>query len=282
METLGHFFRMIKFEHTVFALPLAYVGAILGAGGWPEWQKGLLILGAMVGARTAAMAFNRLADHYYDSLNPRTNGRELPAGKLHRRVVTMLLCMSILLFLISALALGPWCFYLSPLALLVVLGYSYTKRFTWTSHLFLGLALAFAPVGGYLAVAGRLDWPVILIASGVICWVAGFDVIYACQDVAFDRNVGLHSIPVRVGIRRALRFSSAIHLVAFVLLVWAGILAALTWPYFASVLIVGILLFLEHRIVGPEKLDRINAAFFTINSYVSVTLLAGVAAAFSI
>jgi 4-hydroxybenzoate polyprenyltransferase len=282
METLGHFFRMIKFEHTVFALPLAYAGAILGAGGWPEWQKTILILGAMVGARTAAMAFNRLADHTYDSLNPRTSNRELPAGKLRRPVVTTLLCASILLFLVSALALDPWCFYLSPLALLVVLGYSYTKRFTWTSHLFLGLALAFAPVGGYLAVAGRLDWPVILIASGVMCWVAGFDVIYACQDVSFDRRVGLHSIPARVGIRRALRFSSAIHLAAFALFVWAGILAALPWPYFAAILIIGILLILEHRLVGPEKLDRINAAFYTINSYVSVTLLAGVAAAFSI
>jgi 4-hydroxybenzoate polyprenyltransferase len=194
----------------------------------------------------------------------------------------MLLCASILLFLFSALALDPWCFYLSPLALLVVLGYSYTKRFTWTSHLFLGLALAFAPVGGYLAVAGRLDWPVILIALGVICWVAGFDVIYACQDVSFDRSVGLHSIPVRVGIRCALLFSSAIHVVAFALFVWAGILAALAWPYFLSALIVGILLFLEHRLVGPERLDRINAAFFTINSYISVTLLAGVVAAFSI
>ena len=282
MDSLGHFFRMIKFEHTVFALPLAYMGAILGAGGWPDWQKTLLILGAMVGARTAAMAFNRLADHYYDSLNPRTRNRELPTGKLRRPVVTMLLCASILLFLFSALALDPWCLYLSPLALLVVLGYSYTKRFTWTSHLFLGLALAFAPVGGYLAVAGRLDWPVTLLAAGVICWVAGFDVIYACQDVSFDRSVGLHSVPVRVGIRRALRFSSAIHLVAFGLFAWAGILAALPWPYFVSVLIVGMLLILEHRMVGPERLDRINAAFFTINSYVSVTLLAGVVAAFLI
>jgi 4-hydroxybenzoate polyprenyltransferase len=280
METLGHFLRMIKFEHTVFALPLAYVGAILGAGGWPKWQKTLLILGAMVGARTAAMAFNRLADHTYDSLNPRTRNRELPAGKLRRSFVTMLLGASVLLFIFSALALDPWCFYLSPLALFVVLGYSYTKRFTWTSHLFLGLALAFAPVGGYLALAGRLDWPVILIAAGVICWVTGFDVIYACQDVGFDRQVGLHSIPVRVGIRRALLFSSAIHLVAFALFVLAGILAALSWPYFAAVLIIGILLVLEHRLVGPENFDRINAAFFTINSYVSVTLLAGVVAAF--
>lgn len=279
MEALGHFFRMIKFEHTVFALPLAYVGAILGAGGWPNWKKALLILSAMVGARTAAMAFNRLADHTYDRLNPRTSSRELPAGKLRRPVVTVLLCTSIALFLVSALALGPWCFYLSPLALLVVLGYSYTKRFTWTSHLFLGLALAFAPVGGYLAVAERLDWPVIVIAAGVICWVAGFDVIYACQDIGFDRRVGLHSIPVRVGTRRALHFSSAIHLVAFALFLWGGILAGLQWPYFAAVLIVGLLLVLEHRMVGPEKLDRINAAFFTINSYVSVTLLAGVAAA---
>jgi 4-hydroxybenzoate polyprenyltransferase len=280
METLGLFLRMIKFEHTVFALPLAYVGAVLGADGWPKWQKALLILGAMVGARTAAMAFNRLADHTYDSLNPRTRHRELPAGKLRRSVVTMLLGASILLFILCALALNPWCFYFSPLALFVVLGYSFTKRFTWTSHLFLGLSLAFAPAGGYLAVAGRLDWPVVLIAAGVICWVAGFDVIYACQDIGFDKEAGLHSIPVRVGIRRALWFSSVIHLVAFALFLWAGSLAALSWPYFAAVLIIGILLVLEHRLVGPENFDRINAAFFTINSYVSVTLLAGVVAAF--
>lgn len=282
MKTLGLFLRMIKFEHTIFALPLAYVGAIIAAGGWPEWRKALLILLAMVGARTAAMAFNRLADHYYDSLNPRTSGRELPTGKLRRPFVTLLLCASVLLFLLSALALGPWCFYLSPLALLVVLGYSYTKRFTWTSHLFLGLALAFAPLGGYLAVADCLDWPVIVMAAGVICWVAGFDVIYACQDVGFDRRVGLYSIPVCVGIGRALRFSSTIHLVAFGLFMWAGILGGFPWPYFVSVLIVGVLLALEHTMVGPEKLDRINAAFFTINSYVSVTLLAGVVVAFSI
>lgn len=270
---------MIKFEHTVFALPLAYVGAIMGAGGWPGmWNSGFILL-AMVGARSAAMSFNRLADHRYDSVNRRTRDRELPTGRLSRRSVLWFMTCSSLVFFISAIALGRWCFYLSPPALIIILGYSYTKRFTWASHVFLGLALSLAPVGGFLAVTGRIEWPVVIIATGVLFWVAGFDIIYACQDEDFDQRMGLRSIPVELGATRALRVSSLFHLASFFLFLIGGGLARLSWPYFVGALIVGLLLILEHLLVGPDRMERLDKAFFTINSYVSVTLLSGVIAA---
>jgi len=280
METLKRILRMIKFEHTLFALPLAFAGAVVGADGWPGWWNCLFILLTMVGARSAAMSFNRLADLPFDVKNPRTRAREIPSGQLGKAAVWFFLCCSIVLFFLSALALGRWCFYLSPIALMVVLGYSYTKRFTWACHIFLGLSLAIAPAGGFLAVTGTIKWPVVLLSLGVLFWVAGFDIIYACQDVSFDREMGLWSIPASMGHIPALRISSLFHLVAFLLFVGAGRTGGLSWPYYAGTGLAGALLLWEHHIVSGGNLDRIDLAFFTVNSYVSVSILAGVIAAY--
>lgn len=278
METLKRILRMIKFEHTLFALPLAYAGAVMGAAGWPGWWKSLFILLAMAGARSAAMSFNRLVDLPFDEVNPRTRAREIPSGQLKKWTVWCFWWCSVALFSLSALALGKWCFYLSPGALAVVLGYSYTKRFTWACHIFLGLALALSPAGGFLAVTGTIKWPVVVLSLGVLFWVAGFDIIYACQDVSFDREMGLHSIPARMGQGPALSVSALFHILSFLLLAAAGWIQGLPWPYFAGTGAVGILLTWEHRIVSGGRLERIDLAFFTINSYVSIVLLAGVIA----
>ena len=252
MEALGHFFRMIKFEHRVFALPLAYVGAILGAGGWPDWKKALLILGAMVrsahrGHGVQSVGRPHLRPPKSPHEQPGAPGGKAPKARgdgaplrIHRAFSRFRAGPRSLVLL--SLPIGPFG---GPRIFL-------HQAVHLDQPSLLGLALAFAPMG-YLAVAGRLDWPVILIAAGVICWVAGFDVIYACQDIGFDRRAGLHSIPVRVGTRRALHFSSAIHLAAFALFLWGGILAELGWPYFAAVLIVGLLLVLEHRMGRARK-----------------------------
>jgi len=277
LQGLVHILRMIKFEHTLFALPLAYVGALMAAKGWPGWHNALLILLAMGGARSAAMSFNRIVDLPFDKANPRTRNRELPSGRLSRGAVMAFLWISCAIFFLSAWALGPWCFYLSPVALVVILGYSYTKRFTWACHIFLGLALSLAPLGGYLAVAGSLDWAVVVLALGVLFWVAGFDLIYACQDIEFDRKVGLQSIPAKMGAQRALWLSGLFHALCVILFVLAGWMSRMPWPYFAGTALVGGLLIWEHRIVFGVRLDQIDLAFFTINSYVSVTLLCGVA-----
>ncbi|MBW2095429.1 MAG: UbiA family prenyltransferase [Deltaproteobacteria bacterium] len=280
METLKRILRMIKFEHTLFALPLAYVGAVVGARGWPGWWKSLFILLAMVGARSAAMSFNRLVDQPFDEKNPRTRAREIPSGQLRRGAVWCFWWCSVALFFLSALVLGRWCLYLSPVALAVILGYSYTKRFTWACHIFLGLALALSPVGGFLAVTGTITWPVAVLSLGVLFWVAGFDIIYACQDISFDREMGLCSIPANMGQGPALAVSALFHIVSFLFFVGAGWMGGFSWPYFAGTGAVGVLLVWEHRIVSGGRLERIDLAFFTINSYVSILLLAGVIATY--
>ena len=267
---------MIKFEHTIFALPLAYVGAIMGARGWPSLHDALFILFAMIGARSAAMTFNRIADLRFDRLNPRTKDRELVAGKLTISFAIGFLLCSLALFFLSAWALNPLCLYLSPIALAIVLGYSYTKRFTWLCHIFLGLSLALAPVGGYVAVTANISLPAILFAVGVLFWVAGFDVIYACQDIQFDRKMELHSMPAHLGTRKALQLSSLFHFFCTLFFILAGWIAHMPWPYFAGIAVASILLVVEHRIVSGGRLEKIDLAFFTINSYVSVALLAGV------
>ncbi len=273
-----HILRMIKFEHTIFALPLAYVGAIMGAKGWPGLHDAIFILLAMIGARSAAMTFNRIADLRFDRLNPRTKDRELVAGKLTTSFAMGFLVCSLALFFLSAWALNPLCLYLSPIALAVILGYSYTKRFTWLCHIFLGLSLALAPVGGHVAVTETISLPAVLFAVGVLFWVAGFDVIYACQDIQFDRNMGLHSMPAHLGARKALQLSSVFHFFCTLFFILAGWMARMPWPYFAGTAVAAILLVIEHRVVSGGKFEKIDLAFFTVNSYVSVTLLAGVVA----
>ena len=272
MKTVGTIFELVKFEHTIFALPFAYLGAWLAASGPPTLQVGLLILAAMVGARTAAMAFNRIADAQIDGLNPRTAGRPIPSGRLSP-ATAWLVCLSAAgIFFAASWGLNHLALILSPLALGVILAYSYTKRFTATSHLILGLALAIAPIGGWVAVRGRLDLVPLILGGGVLFWVAGFDVLYACQDEAFDRRQGLYSIPARWGTPAAFRVAGFFHFLAFLLFALTGRLANLGGFYFIGLLLVFIFLFLEHLIISPQDLSKLQTAFFTLNGAVSIVL----------
>jgi len=278
MKRLFIVLEMIKFEHTVFAIPFAFLGAFLAARGFPGWKTSLWIVVAMSGARSAAMGFNRLADAELDSRNPRTANRALPRRLLTRRFVLVFVILSSLLFFFAAWLLTPLALALAPLALFIVLAYSYTKRFTSLSHLLLGLSLAIAPVGGWIAVRAGLDVEVFYIAAAVLFWVAGFDIIYACQDVEFDRSAGLYSMPSKLGTRRSLQISSALHVLMVLLLVWAFWLFRLSVLSWIGLGLVVIGLVYEHRLVKPDDLTRVNAAFFTINGIISVILFVFVGA----
>jgi len=266
---------MVRFSHSVFALPFALSGAALAAfETGVEWVQVGWIVVAMVGARNAAMGFNRLADHSIDSLNPRTSDRELPARRLTRTAVWGFTLALAALFVFAAFRLGPLPGWLSPLALAIIFGYSFTKRFTWASHLFLGLALAIAPVGGFVAVAGRFSGAAWALGGAVLLWVAGFDIIYSCQDAEFDRKAGLFSIPARFGVRRGLAVARILHIGALGLLVCVGWLADLHPIYGFGLLGIGVLLIWEHRIVRADRLDRLGVAFFNMNGIISVAYLA--------
>jgi len=265
--------RMIKFSHSVFALPFALASAAVAAGGRVPWRELPWIVVAMIGARSAAMGFNRLADQAIDARNPRTAARELPRGALSRREVWLFVSLSALALVGAAAMLNPLCLMLSPVALLVVMGYSYTKRFTSLSHLVLGLALAIAPVGAWLAVRGRFEAAPVLLALAVLAWVAGFDTIYSCQDVEFDRREGLRSLPALLGIRRALTVARLLHVVAALLLAALYAVAPLHPIYLAGVAGVAALLVYEHSLVSADDLSRVNAAFFTVNGWISVGYL---------
>jgi 4-hydroxybenzoate polyprenyltransferase len=267
---IGLFGRMIKFSHSVFALPFAFSSAVLAAGSGISWRQVAWILVAMVGARSAAMGFNRLADQGLDARNPRTSGRELPRGVLSRSEVWVFVVASAATLVVAAAMLNPLCLALSPVALLVILGYSYTKRFTALSHVFLGLALALAPVGAWLAVRGRLEAPPVALGLAVLFWVAGFDTIYACQDEAFDRSAGLHSLPARLGTRRALVVARLFHVAAVALLAGLYALVPLHPVYLVGVAAVAGLLLYEHSLVRADDLSRIDAAFFTVNGWISL------------
>jgi 4-hydroxybenzoate polyprenyltransferase len=265
--------RMIKFSHSVFALPFALASAAVAAGGRVPWRELPWIVVAMIGARSAAMGFNRLADQAIDARNPRTAARELPRGALSRREVWLFVSLSALALVGAAAMLNPLCLLLSPVALLVVMGYSYTKRFTSLSHLVLGLALSIAPVGAWLAVRGRFEAAPALLALAVLCWVAGFDTIYSCQDVEFDRREGLRSLPALLGIRRALTVARLLHVAAALLLTALYTLAPLHPVYLAGVAGVAALLVYEHSLVSADDLSRVDAAFFTVNGWISVGYL---------
>ena len=266
--------EMIKFEHTVFMLPFALMAAVIAAH--HDWlrlaHKLPWILLAMVGARSAAMAFNRIVDREYDARNPRTAMRALPAGLLTVPQVTVFTIAASALLVAAAYALNPLAFALSPVALLLALGYSYTKRFTAWSHFFLGLALAVAPVGAWVAVTGRIDPPALWLGGAVVCWLFGFDILYACQDTEFDRASGLHSMPARLGNAGAMRVSRLAHALMIGLLVMAGISAHLGAVYFAAVALAAGLVAWEQSLVKPNDLSRLNLAFFTLNGYVSAGL----------
>lgn len=262
--------RMIKLSHSVFALPFALAAAVLAAHGAPSPRKVLWILVAMVGARSAAMGFNRLADHELDARNPRTAGRELPTGRLTRREVWAFVSLSAAVLVAAAAMLNPLCLALSPVALLIVFGYSYTKRFTAFSHAFLGLSLAIAPVGAWLAVRSTLAWPPVVLGLAVLLWVAGFDTIYACQDAAHDRAVGLRSLPAGWGIGRALVAARAFHAGSVVLLAALYAIVPLHPIYLAGVAAVAGLLAFEHSLVHADDLSRVDAAFFAVNGWISI------------
>jgi len=265
--------ELVAFPHTIFALPFAFMGMLLGASGKPTPWQVFWITVAMAGARTAAMSFNRLADVRFDAANPRTRGRPLPSGRLSLPWAIAVLVVSVGVFLAACMALSPLCLTLSPLALAIVLGYSYTKRFTWLSHLALGLSLAVAPVGAWIAVSGPWSTVPVLIALAVLCWTAGFDIIYACQDVGFDRGQGLRSIPARFGIPAALIFSSALHAVMVLALVMVAVEAGLGLAFFTGLALTTVALIYEHAIVRPDDLSRVNLAFFSLNGWISVALL---------
>jgi 4-hydroxybenzoate polyprenyltransferase len=271
--------EMIKIEHTLFALPFALLGAVLAARGLPTLYQLAWITAAMVGARSAAMAFNRLADRAIDAANPRTSMRAIPAGLLSAQFVAAFTVASSALFFLAAFMLNRLTLLLSPVALASVLLYSYTKRFTSLSHLALGWCLAIAPTGAWIAVRGALDSPVpLLLSLAVMLWTAGFDIIYACQDYDFDVRSGLHSIPRRLGVARALVIARLLHVLMFAALVAVYVLAGLRWPGLAGLVVTGALLVYQHSIVRADDLSRLNAAFFTTNATVSVILFAAVAA----
>jgi 4-hydroxybenzoate polyprenyltransferase len=273
LERLKITLEMIKIEHTLFALPFALLGAVLAARGLPPWRTTFWILVAMVGARSAAMAFNRLVDLNYDTRNPRTSMRALPAGLLTTGFVALFTATSALIFFLAAYELNRLTFVLSPVALASVLLYSYTKRFTALSHLALGWCLAIAPTGAWIAVRGAIDSPVPLVLSlAVMLWTSGFDIIYACQDHEFDVNSGLHSIPQRFGIARALRLARVLHVLMILALFVVFVLTGLHWVGLIGIVATAALLVYQHSIVSTNDLSRLNVAFFTTNAWVSVIL----------
>jgi len=269
---------MIKWEHSIFALPFALAGAMLAAGGLPTWRQLWWILVAMVAARSAAMAFNRLVDHTLDAANPRTRSRALPAGLLSRQFVGGFVVLSCAVFVLAAAELNRLALVLSPVALAILLLYSYTKRFTRWSHLVLGFADGISAPAGWIAVRGSLDWRIVILAAAVTFWVGGFDVLYACQDYDFDRESGLHSIPRFLGIRRALWVARAFHLLMIALLLWLVIALHLGVLAVIGVAIVGALLAYEHSLISHHDLSRLNAAFFTMNGVISVVYFLFIAA----
>jgi len=270
------FLEMIKFEHTLFALPFAYVGAILGAvtveKRLPEWSECGWILLAMVGARTAAMGLNRLIDKAIDVRNPRTANRALPAGLLKSAEVIVYIVVSFVLLFWAAAKLNPLAVKLLPIAVFMTVIYSYTKRFTWACHIVLGLTLGLAPLGGWVGVTGGVTLEAMILYVTVALWSAGFDIIYACQDVEFDRKEGLHSIPARFGIAGALWIARAFHVLTAVGFALILALTDLSWWYFAGMIVSAALLLYEHRLVKPNDLSKLNAAFFTMNGILSAVI----------
>ncbi len=262
--------RMIKFSHSIFALPFALSGAALaGARTGITIQQVVWIAVAMVGARSAAMGFNRLVDREMDAANPRTAVRELPRGTISPAAVRVFVGVSSAALIFATYRLNPLCFALSPVALGIVFLYSYTKRFTWATQFFLGLSLAVAPIGAWIAIMGRLDPEILLLGGAVLAWVAGFDVIYACQDIDFDRRYGLYSIPQRFGIRRALLVARLLHAVSFGLMLAVGAVFGLGKIYLAGVIVVGLLMVYENRLVRPDDLSRLPVAFMNMNAIIS-------------
>ncbi len=279
MRSIAVTLEMIKWEHSVFALPFALTAAMLAAGGWPHPMQLVWIVVCMVSARSAAMAFNRWADATLDAANPRTAGRAIPAGLLPRSFVVGFTLVSAILFVLAAAQLNRLTLLLSPVALAVVLLYSYTKRFTRWSHVFLGLALGVAPAAAWIAIRGSLDARILVLTGAVLFWVAGFDVFYSCQDAEHDRACGLHSVPATLGVPAAFVVARAMHICMLLLLLWLVSLFSLGALGWAAVATVALLLAYEHSLISPRDLSRMNAAFFTLNGVVSIVFFVMIAGA---
>ncbi|MBF0519513.1 MAG: UbiA family prenyltransferase [Nitrospirae bacterium] len=272
IKRTGLYLKMIKFSHSVFALPFAFTSGVLASGGIPTGRQILWITAAMVSARSAAMGLNRIADRKIDALNPRTKNREIPSGAVKLAEASVFTAMFSALFVLSAYMLNPLCFKLSPVVLAVLFFYSYTKRFTWSSHLFLGIAISGAPLGAWIAIRGDISLTIIPLVFAVVFWLAGFDILYALQDVVFDKAHGLYSIPQRFGVKRAITLSRVFHLLTFILLAVTGVFFKMGFVYFIGISVVAALLIYEHSLVKPNDLSKLDMAFFNINGYISVTV----------
>ncbi|WP_126427307.1 UbiA-like polyprenyltransferase [Brevibacillus marinus] len=276
LRKLGIILEMIKFEHTIFALPFAFMGAVLGSivveGAWPTWGEMFWVTVAMVGARSAAMSLNRLIDRYIDARNPRTANRALPAGLLSVGEVILFIIVSFAMLFLAAFQLNDLAVKLLPLAVFVLILYSYTKRFTWACHFVLGVAIGFGPLGGWIATTGQVDGAALLLFVTVMLWTAGFDIIYACQDAEFDQKEGLYSIPSRFGIANALLISRGCHLLTVVGLFALYRQAALSLWFLLGVILAALILIYEHSLVKPTDLSKLNVAFFAMNGILSVVV----------
>jgi 4-hydroxybenzoate polyprenyltransferase len=267
------YLSLVTFSHTIFAMPFAFIGfflAVTTTNHTFEWQKLLLMVMCMVFARNSAMAFNRYLDREIDAKNPRTKVRDIPAGRLTANAALTFTTINCALFIISTWFINPLCFYLSPVALIVVLGYSFTKRFTALCHMVLGLGLSLAPIGAYLVVTGQFAVLPIFFSLSVLCWVSGFDIIYALQDEDFDRSEKLHSIPAYLGKVNALRLSTALHVLSAIFIALPAIYTVVGWPYYVGIVFFCSMLIYQHRLVKPTDLSRVNFAFMTTNGIASV------------
>ncbi|MFN3396508.1 MAG: UbiA-like polyprenyltransferase [Thermodesulfovibrionales bacterium] len=263
---------MIKFSHSIFALPFALTSAVIASEGIPHSRTLFWIIVAMVSARTAAMGMNRVIDKEIDRANPRTASREIPSGKVKPVEAIIFVAISLALLVLSAYMLNPLCLKLSPLAIAFIILYSYTKRFTWLSHFILGITISAAPLGAWIAVTGNFDPRIIPLGLAVVFWLAGFDILYALQDIDFDRSYGLFSIPSRFGIKRSITLSRLCHLIAYILLMYSGLVLHLSYPYYIGMMITAGLFIYEHSLVKPDDLSKLDMAFFNMNGYISVTV----------
>ena len=266
------YLRMIKFSHSIFALPFAFTSALIAASGIPDLRQIGWIVIAMVGARSGAMGLNRIIDRKIDSANPRTKGREIPRGAISVFAAVLFVFVSFILLVFAAYMLNPLCLKLSPVAIAVLILYSYTKRFTWMSHFFLGLSISAAPLGAWLAVKGSFDVEIIPLAIAVIFWLAGFDVLYALQDIDFDKKYGLHSIPERFGISKSIYLARIFHITSFLLLAANGIIFKLGGLYWTGMFLTAGLFLYEHSLIKVDDLRKLDIAFFNMNGYISVTV----------
>jgi len=278
LSKLAALLEAIKFEHTVFALPFAYIAMVLAANGWPGWPTVLWVTLAMVGGRTCAMATNRVVDRRIDARNPRTAGRHLPTGRLGVAELRALAAAGAILMVGAAAMLNALCLALAPLALVFLVGYSYTKRFTWASHWILGFTDGIAAAGGWIAVRGRFDPPALVLWFALTAWIAGFDILYACQDVEVDRAQRLHSVPARFGVPFALAVARANHVLTAGALALLGVMMSLGVVYWLGWLAVVALLVYEHSLVRPNDLSRLDVAFFNVNGYIALIVLIAVVA----